>query len=106
MSDEPTPTEMPAGWYPHPEMAQTLRYWDGENWTESTAPAPAAVTAAPASSGPGVFTIARGVALGLIIVIVAIYFIYENTKETRFDCLMDNIDRLETGEPQRICPDD
>lgn len=28
-----------AGWYPHPVMADTLRYWDGEKWTDQVAPA-------------------------------------------------------------------
>ncbi len=28
------------GWYPNPDRTQTLRYWDGERWTEhSTLPA-------------------------------------------------------------------
>lgn len=34
---QPTP---PAGWYPHPTMAATQRYWDGEGWTENIAPIP------------------------------------------------------------------
>ena len=29
----------PAGWYPHPEMAETVRYWDGSVWTDHVAPA-------------------------------------------------------------------
>lgn len=37
----------PAGWYPHPEMASTLRYWDGQAWTEHIAPA-ASKPSAPA----------------------------------------------------------
>lgn len=28
-----------AGWYPHPSMAATQRYWDGEKWTDHIAPA-------------------------------------------------------------------
>lgn len=27
-------TKPPAGWYPHPSMADTRRYWDGAHWTE------------------------------------------------------------------------
>lgn len=27
-----------AGWYPHPTMADTRRYWDGEKWTSHIAP--------------------------------------------------------------------
>lgn len=35
---EPPPPSAPAGWYPHPEMVDTQRYWDGEAWTEHIAP--------------------------------------------------------------------
>ncbi len=28
----------PAGWYAHPTMADTRRYWDGEQWTDHIAP--------------------------------------------------------------------
>lgn len=27
-----------AGWYPHPSMADTRRYWDGQKWTDNIAP--------------------------------------------------------------------
>ena len=40
----------PPGWYPHPTMAQTQRYWDGFQWTDHIAPAAVPVPAsAPAS---------------------------------------------------------
>lgn len=43
---------MDANWYPDPHQPGTLRYWDGQAWTEHTAPDPAA--AAPADGGaPG-----------------------------------------------------
>ncbi len=43
MTTPPTP----AGWYPDPEQAGRLRYWDGGTWTEHRSPAqaPAAPTA-------------------------------------------------------------
>src|SRR5690349_5833156 len=28
----------PAGWYQDPAMADTLRYWDGQTWTDHIAP--------------------------------------------------------------------
>lgn len=28
----------PAGWYAHPDMADTQRYWDGDAWTDHFAP--------------------------------------------------------------------
>jgi hypothetical protein len=34
----PPARETPAGWYPHPSMADTQRYWDGQKWTEDIAP--------------------------------------------------------------------
>lgn len=42
---------VPAGWYPDPYAVSELRWWDGQNWTESVhppaAPQPAAPVAAP-----------------------------------------------------------
>ncbi|TQR85344.1 DUF2510 domain-containing protein [Mycobacterium hodleri] len=38
MTTPPTP----ADWYPDPENAGYLRYWDGSSWTEHRAPAPGA----------------------------------------------------------------
>ncbi|MFC5178178.1 DUF2510 domain-containing protein [Nocardioides taihuensis] len=44
MSDH---TPLPAGWYPHPTMADTQQYWDGTNWTGHIAPrTPTAVSPA------------------------------------------------------------
>jgi hypothetical protein len=37
----PLTPKPPAGWYPHPTMAGTQRYWDGERWTDTIAPTPA-----------------------------------------------------------------
>jgi len=38
MTNTPPPGP-PAGWYPHPDMAATQRYWDGQDWTDHIAPA-------------------------------------------------------------------
>lgn len=35
-----------AGWYPHPDMVATVRYWDGDAWTNHIAPAGSAPTPA------------------------------------------------------------
>lgn len=29
-----------AGWYPDPDGLRTLRWWDGDRWTEQLAPMP------------------------------------------------------------------
>ena len=39
----------PAGWYPDPEQAETLRYWTGTNWTDQRAPS---YNRAPAARAP------------------------------------------------------
>lgn len=35
------------GWYSHPDMVDTLCYWDGDEWTDRTAPAGPATAASP-----------------------------------------------------------
>ncbi|MGH3345538.1 MAG: DUF2510 domain-containing protein [Nocardioides sp.] len=38
MTNTPAGPPPPAGWYPHPWMADTNRYWDGTAWTDHIAP--------------------------------------------------------------------
>lgn len=47
MSDGTESKNAPPGWYPHPSMAGTRRYWDGQVWTDHIAPMDAP---APASA--------------------------------------------------------
>ena len=42
----------PAGWYPDPTQPGTQRFWDGEQWTEQRAPAPAPAAPTPAAQVP------------------------------------------------------
>lgn len=98
----------PAGWYPHPAMANTLRYWDGSSWTEQVAPAStAAVPAAPARagrSGPGAGVIAVGVALGIVLVILGIWFVGSLvTADDEVDCATENLQRAQDGRPLLDC---
>ena len=53
MSGTTPPPGPPAGWYPHPTMADTQAYWDGEGWTNHVAPA-ARTTPAPTHRPPAV----------------------------------------------------
>jgi hypothetical protein len=38
MSEPPNSPVRDAGWYPDPEREHTLRYWDGDAWTDDRAP--------------------------------------------------------------------
>src|SRR5688572_15970477 len=78
--DEPEKEKAKPGWYKHPTMADTKRYWDGQAWTDDIAPAsvakdaPTSARTPPAPDSPygyvllGVITAALGgalIALGL-----------------------------------------
>ncbi|MEU6841926.1 phospholipid scramblase-related protein [Streptomyces sp. NPDC046716] len=48
-----SPSSTPAGWYPDPHgVPQTLRWWDGSQWTDHTHAAPAEQPAAAAQVPP------------------------------------------------------
>lgn len=55
----------PAGWYADPDLADTKRYWDGQQWTSERA------TRDPAP-GIGVGTIA----VGILVAAVVLWVIY------------------------------
>ena len=40
VGDTSPPPPPPAGWYPDPGGGSSQRYWDGQRWTEHTAPTP------------------------------------------------------------------
>ncbi len=98
--DEQNSTPLPPpGWYRDPAMAGTRRYWDGETWTDHVAPAeqkPPRQTSA--------WTIARGVALGIGVVIAALVFLGRcQADQSRADCLSENVDRAMSGLPALDC---
>lgn len=46
-------SNVPAGWYPSPENPNLVRFWDGQQWTHSTAPAaPPTPAPQPPASAP------------------------------------------------------
>lgn len=82
-----------AGWYPDPETP-SLRFWDGEQWTDQRAPLPPRQQ----SSNQSVFTIARGVSLGLILFSIISWVIYNaSTSGDEFECMEQNYDRAMQG---------
>jgi len=91
----------PAGWYPHPSMANTLRYWDGQRWTDQVAPGPApAPVRVEKHGGPGVVTIAAGILLAVFVM----WFIYsmEHSNDD-LDCANQNAERAMNGQPLLDC---
>ena len=89
-----------AGWYPHPKMPGTRRYWDGSAWTDHVAPAE---TSQPAKS-VGAFTIARGVALGIGIVVGVVWLVAAIAgSDDDLDCATENARRATNGEPALNC---
>lgn len=53
------PGSPPAGWYPDPNDASSLRYWDGSTWTDHRAPATPAAPAGPGGAPYGQPTAGR-----------------------------------------------
>ncbi len=98
--DEQNSTPLPPpGWYPDPAMAGTRRYWDGVTWTDHVAPA----EQRPAR-GTSAWTIARGVALGIGVVIATLVFLGRcQAQQNRDDCVIENLDRAANGQPQLNC---
>ncbi len=47
-------TNTPAGWYDNPQDTTTIRYWDGQQWTDHLAPRPGPGQANPTQPGYGV----------------------------------------------------
>lgn len=67
---EQQPAGTPAGWYPHPTMANTQGYWDGTGWTDQVAPAaPARSDATNAAAKVFLLLVAAVVVLGVVVVL-------------------------------------
>lgn len=96
----------PAGWYPDENMAGTLRYWDGDAWTDEVRPAESPArpsghaSTETASSGDRLPTWAKvliGVAVAgiLYVLVVAVTFSIWRTDrlpEDDFDCVSEALE--------------
>lgn len=104
--DETPARAKPApGWYAHPTMVGTRRYWDGGKWTDHVAPVE---TPVKESRPTGVLTIARGVALGLLMAIALATVWYQiQTSNDPLECSTRNAERAlgQRSGPMEICPD-
>ena len=79
MTTQPTPPAQPsAGWYPDPQLAQTLRYWDGASWTEHRAPqqpgVPAGYQPAYPQAAPATESMTAGYVLAVLLPIVGLIY--------------------------------
>lgn len=64
----------PAGWYPHPTMAATQRYWDGSAWTDNIAPANTTARREPVDEKK-LKKVAWGISLAFLLPVVFITFL-------------------------------
>lgn len=91
------PTTSP-GWYVHPDMADSLRYWDGEKWTDQVAPA------TPKKEKGGVSTTAKGVTIGVLVAAAVTYFAVSIANEnSEQECSARNTERAIAGLPADDC---
>lgn len=87
-----------AGWYIHPDLANTLCFWDGSKWTDDVAPY------MPSPKAVGFLTIAQGVALGTLVAALASALIFNVvTADDGLDCATENVDRALAGLPALDC---
>lgn len=68
---EQPPNATPAGWYPHPTMAGTQAYWDGEKWTDHVAPDTAKLADGSTSAAAKVFLLLVAAAAIVALVLIA-----------------------------------
>lgn len=104
MSDAPPPT--PAGWYPHPDMENTQRYWNGTSWTDQVAPtAQVPAPMPPARHNPYAMRwdwFLWSMAI-LIFVLIGIGIYNSNKADDQLDCSLNNVDRALNGQTQQYC---
>jgi hypothetical protein len=97
MNEAPDSPPRAAGWYPDPERAHTLRYWDGDAWTDDRAPdVPSTPPQAPPARSPsgwagedgglstqGRYAIGIGLAaIGALIAIVGVFLPLADTESS------------------------
>lgn len=73
MVNDPTPElpKTPPGWYPHPSMAATQRYWDGQQWTDHIAPMQVSMTTAHRMPGQTL----SSQAITMLVVMLTLFFV-------------------------------
>ncbi len=72
MSDQNT-TGVPAAWYPDPTHTLQQRYWDGQKWTEHTAPrAPDFYPSPYHQQRSKNFALGFGIVVSIIVVVIGV----------------------------------
>ena len=66
--DMDAPTSTKPGWHPDPHMENTVRFWDGEKWTDQTAPATGG--GKPTSTRRGMLMVFGGILAALLVVLL------------------------------------
>lgn len=61
------------GWYPDPWQPDTVRYWDGQGWTEQRAPRPTPPPTPVAANAPQE-SMAGGYALAILLPLIGLIY--------------------------------
>ena len=97
------PPALPAGWYPETPDRRTLRWWDGERWTEHVCQR----TVAGAARRP---LRSRRVIAALLLVGVAVFTVSAIVDQAERESIRDDCAASaaagDLGEPVNVCADD
>ena len=79
-----------SGWYIDPDQNDTLRYWDGDGWTDRVMPTE--------RKGTSILKLAGGVALGNIVAATVLWVGYGLVGPgSAADCISQNFERAQNG---------
>ncbi|WP_394289510.1 DUF2510 domain-containing protein [Microbacterium sp.] len=81
------PATTTPGWHPDPHLENTMRFWDGENWTAQTAPASGSAKSS-VSSRKGVLIVFGGIMAALLVVLMFNWL----TTPSAADCALQRVE--------------
>lgn len=85
------------GWYPRPDMQDTLGFWDGQQWTEQTQPA----SATPSATANSRRTLA--VIVAAVVALLAFAGWQVVTSDDDLQCATERAEAASEGRPAPDC---